>query len=105
MWLAPLNKARQIAKRLIGKPEQSYIVRGYNELSNKCEMDLFLSDSRSMSFIDRNFGPDLAQMDPRIRVHRVYQADHTIQPLFAQDKFFGLICDAVARVSRSARAA
>lgn len=105
MWLAPLAKARKMAKRLIGKTEQSYIVRGYNELSNKCEMDLFLSDSRSMSFIDRNFGPELAQLDSRIRVHRVYQADHTIQPLFAQDKFFDLICDAVARVSRSARAA
>jgi pimeloyl-ACP methyl ester carboxylesterase len=105
MWMAPLNKARKMAKRLIGKPEQSYIVRGYNELANKCEMDLFLSDSRSMSFIDRNFGPDLAQLDPRIRVHRVYQADHTIQPLFAQQKFFELICEALARVSRTARAA
>jgi len=105
MWMAPLNKVRRMAKKLLGKPEQRYIVRGYNELANKCEMDLFLSDSRSMSFIDRNFGPDLAQLDSRIRVHRVYQADHTIQPMFAQDKFFDLISDAVARVSRTARAA
>lgn len=105
MVLGPLAKARKMAMRLIGKTEQSYIVRGYNELANKCEMDLFLSDSRSMSFIDRNFGADLAQLDPRIRVHRVYQADHTIQPLFAQDRFFALVSDALVRVARAARAA
>ena len=106
MVLAPLAKARAAAKRLIGKPEQSYIVRGYNELANKpCEIDVFLSDSRSMSFIDRHFGADLAKLNPKVRVHRVYQADHTIQPLFAQDRFFELLREAIARVSRAARAA
>src|SRR5262249_37300718 len=106
MVLAPLAKARAAAKRLMGKPELSYIVRGYNELADKpVELDVFLSDSRAMSFIDRNFGADLAKLNPKIRVHRVYQADHTIQPLFAQDQFFALLRDAIARVARSARAA
>ena len=106
MVLAPLAKARAAAKRLIGKPEPNYIVRGYNELADKgIEIDVFLSDSRAMSFIDRNFGADLAKLNPKVRVHRVYQADHTIQPLFAQDRFFALVREAIARVSRVARAA
>jgi pimeloyl-ACP methyl ester carboxylesterase len=106
MLTAPLAKVRVAAKRLVGKPEEeSYIVRGYNGLPDKsCELDVFLSDSRAMSFIDRHFGADLAKMNPRVRVHRVYQADHTIQPLFAQDAFFALLRDAIARIS-PARAA
>jgi pimeloyl-ACP methyl ester carboxylesterase len=106
MVLAPLAKVRAVAKRLIGKPEESYIVRGYNELANKpVEIDMFLSDSRSMSFIDRHFGAELEKLDPKVRVHRVYQADHTIQPLFAQDRFFELLREAILRVARAARAA
>jgi pimeloyl-ACP methyl ester carboxylesterase len=105
MLTAPLAKVRSVAKRLMGRREESYIVTGYNGLPEKgCELDVFLSDSRAMSFIDRHFGADLKKMNPRVRVHRVYQADHTIQPLFAQDVFFGLLRDAIARISR-ARAA
>jgi pimeloyl-ACP methyl ester carboxylesterase len=105
MLTAPLAKVRGLAKRLIGKPEESYIVTGYNGLADKrVEVDVFLSDSRAMSFIDRHFGPDQAKLSPKIRVHRVYQADHTIQPVFAQDVFFALLRDAIARISR-ARAA
>jgi pimeloyl-ACP methyl ester carboxylesterase len=105
MLLAPLARVRAMAKRLVGKPEESYIVRGYNELADKpCEIDVFLSDSRAMSFIDRHFGADLAKLNPKVRVHRVYQADHTIQPLFAQDRFFALLREAITRVSRTARA-
>lgn len=107
MLLAPLAKVRAAAKRLLGRPDEpSYIVRGYNELADKpVEIDMFLSDSRSMSFIDRHFGADLAKLNPKVRVHRVYQADHTIQPLFAQDRFFALLREAITRVARAARAA
>jgi len=98
MWEAPLAKLTSLAKRAIGKREESYIVRGYNGLPEKgVELDVFLSDSRAMSFIDRHFAGN--KMSPKIRVHRVYQADHTIQPLFAQDVFFGVLREAVARVS------
>jgi pimeloyl-ACP methyl ester carboxylesterase len=101
MLTAPLAKARAVAQRLMGKAEESYIVRWYNELPEKgCEVDLFLSDSRSISFIDRHFGADVAKLNPKIRVHRIYQADHTIQPLFAQELFFKLLREAIARVSR-----
>jgi alpha/beta superfamily hydrolase len=106
MLTAPLAKVRAaVGKRLKGtKSEESYIVRGYNGLPDHgTELDVFLSDSRAMSFIDRHFGGDLAKMSPRVRVHRVYQADHTIQPLFAQDVFFGLLRDAIARVSLAAK--
>jgi hypothetical protein len=102
MLTAPLAKARAVAKRLIGKSEESYIVRGYNGLPEKgCELDVFVSDSRSTAFVDRHFGANLAKMSPTVRVHRVKQADHTIQPLFAQDLFFALLRDAIARVSRA----
>jgi pimeloyl-ACP methyl ester carboxylesterase len=106
MFLAPLARGRAVVKRLLGRVEPSYIVRGYNGLVDKpCEIDVFLSDSRSMSFMDRNFGNDQAKLDRRIRVHRVYQADHTIQPLFAQELFFEVLRDAVTRVSRAPSAA
>lgn len=98
MITAPLAKLTSLAKRVVGKQEESYIVQGYNGLPERgTELDVFLSDSRAMSFVDRHFAGN--KMSPKVRVHRVYQADHTIQPLFAQDVFFGVLREALARVS------
>ena len=82
-------------------PQESYIVRGFNELAKKpVEIDIFLSDGDlSVNFIERHFGADHAKLDRGIRVHRVYHADHTIRPLHAQNHFLEVLRAAIDRVA------
>jgi pimeloyl-ACP methyl ester carboxylesterase len=102
--LTPLRKLKSLLMRATkpaAAPQESYIVRGFNELAKKpVEIDIFLSDGDlSVNFIERHFGADHAKLDPGIRVHRVYHADHTIRPLHAQNHFLEILRAAIARVA------
>ncbi|HEY2748337.1 MAG TPA: alpha/beta fold hydrolase [Polyangia bacterium] len=106
----PLRKIKSLLMRATkptAAPQESYIVRGYNELAAKpVEIDVFLSDGDlSVNFIERHFGPDLKKLDRRIRVHRVYHADHTLRPLHAQEHFFEVLRAAVDRIAGDEAAA
>ncbi|MGZ3439621.1 MAG: hypothetical protein ACXVDD_08895, partial [Polyangia bacterium] len=101
--LTPLRKIASLVKRASTprRVEESYIVRGFNDLAKKpVEIDVFLSDGDlSVNFIERHFGADLSKLDSGIRVHRVYHADHTLRPLHAQDHFFEVLRAAVDRIA------
>jgi pimeloyl-ACP methyl ester carboxylesterase len=102
--LAPLAKISSVVKARLKRNEPNYVVEGYNGLARRSvEIDIFLSEGdRSVSFLERHFGADLAKLSPqRIRVHRVHHTDHTIRALSAQDEFVKVLRQAVARVSTS----
>ena len=55
-----------------------------------------------MSFFERHFGAGLTDFDrERLRLHRVPGCDHTIRPLFAQDRFFQLVRAALERITKA----
>jgi len=101
--VTPLRKLASLVKRATRRNdvEESYIVRGFNELAKKpVEIDVFLSDGDlSVNFIERHFGADLGKLDRGIRVHRVYHADHTLRPLHAQNHFCEVLRAAVDRIA------
>ena len=77
---------------------------GFRTLAQKpVEIDIFLSmeDDIAVSFLERHFGVGLVDFErEHLRVHRVPHADHTIRPLFAQERFFELVRAALARLTR-----
>ena len=83
----------------------SYVATGFYELTQKpVEVDIFLSgeDAIATSFLERHFGEGLADFDrARLRLHRVPHCDHTIRPLFAQDRLFQLVRAALKRVTKA----
>lgn len=101
--LTPLRKLASLVKRAtrLSRAEESYIVRGFNDLAKKpVEIDIFLSDGDlSVNFIERHFGADVGKLDRGIRVHRVYHADHTLRPLHAQEHFFDVLRAAIDRIA------
>lgn len=82
----------------------SYVATGFYELTQKpVEVDIFLSgqDSIATSFLERHFGVGLEDFDrPRLRLHRVPYCDHTVRPLFAQERLFQVVRDALKRVAK-----
>jgi pimeloyl-ACP methyl ester carboxylesterase len=84
--------------------EPSYVFTGFHTLSEKpVEIDIFLSgdDVNSTAFLERHFGKGLANFNrERLRLLRVPNADHTIRPVFAQERFYGLLHTALERVSK-----
>jgi pimeloyl-ACP methyl ester carboxylesterase len=92
---------------LRGRPradEPSYVVTGFHSLARKpVEIDIFLSgaDEIAVGFLERHFGVGLVGFDrEHLRVHRVPGADHTIRPLFAQERFFDLLRTALGRIAK-----
>ncbi len=86
-------------------PGQSYVATGFYELTRKpVEIDIVLSgeDAIAVSFLERHFGAGLKDFDrERLRLHRVPNCDHTIRPLFAQDRFFQVVRAALDRITKA----
>lgn len=103
---APWRKLGGLIKRPVKTAEEDYVVRGYNDLAKRpTAIDIFLSDGdQSVDFLERHFGAGFKKLDPSIRVHRVYHADHTIRPFHAQEHFLQVLRAAVDRVADHAQA-
>ncbi len=88
-----------------GTNEPSYVATGFYELTRKpVEVDIFLSgeDEIAVSFLERHFGAGLKNFDrERLRLHRVSNTDHTIRPLFAQNRFFQILRSALERIAKA----
>ena len=88
-----------------GSMGASYVARGFHELARKpVQVDIFLSgaDDIAASFLERHFGAGLRDFDrEHLRLHRVPNCDHTIRPLFAQDRFFQLVRAALDRITKA----
>jgi hypothetical protein len=86
------------------KIESSYVVTGFHTLAEKpVDIDIFQSgeDDIAASFLERHFGEGLVDFDrDHLRLHRVPNADHTIRPLFAQERFFDVLRAALNRIAK-----
>jgi pimeloyl-ACP methyl ester carboxylesterase len=82
----------------------SYVVTGFHDLAKKpVEIDIFMSgdDEIATGFLERHFGAGLEGFDrEHLRLTRVPGCDHTIRPLFAQERFFDLLWTALGRIAK-----